>query len=79
MSVINFILKCVKYVIIFALFIVLVVLVNGGIFGLIDSILKLVLLLIAFAVIGGIGWLYENIQIVNKRAGRNVRLTEVCS
>lgn len=59
MSVINFILKCVKYVIIFALFIVLVVLVNGGIFGLIDSILKVVLLLIAFAVIGGIGWLYE--------------------
>lgn len=59
MSVINFILKCVIYVIIFALFIVLVVLVNGGIFGLIDSILKVVLLLIAFAVIGGIGWLYE--------------------
>jgi hypothetical protein len=59
MSVINFILKCVKYVIIFALFIALVVLVNGGIFGLIDSILKVVLLIIAFAVIGGIGWLYE--------------------
>ena len=59
MSVINFILKCVKYVIIFALFIPFVVLVNGGIFGLIDSILRVVLLLIAFAVIGGIGWLYE--------------------
>ena len=59
MSVINFILKCVKYVIIFALFIVLVVLVNGGVFGLIDGILKIILLLITFTIIGGIGWLYE--------------------